>query len=336
LNSTSWIRFAFNNLKPDLVNQVNITDFRNKTASTEKRAKRLTHKNGFMSALPANAQYYVEFEDALYPTNVSYDAGVYNVELNKYIIIEHKLFKKPDRVYIGNNLLNEKLLPLNASSSTGDWYWDNSTQGFTFILSNNQTAPFVDYDLTGFQVYSCRYVGCVPPTQPSDRLPVTSRPPSALFWSHVDTWSFLPVAALPQDGDSVLIPDGKYVVVDCALPKLKTLQIDGILEFDNGLNHTLQVDMIFINGGQLIIGWEKNPMLNNVEISLTGQKDSLDFTLPDGFSSVGGKGIGVFGGLDLHGRPRYPPWTQLAANSMAGSTTITLKQPVDWEPSILI
>lgn len=61
-------------------------------------------------------------------------------------------------------------------------------------------------------------------------------------------------------------------MVDTELPKLRSLRIEGILEFDNSLEHYLEVDNIFINCGQLIIGWENDPMLNKTEIVLTGEK----------------------------------------------------------------
>ena len=61
---------------------------------------------------------------------------------------------------------------------------------------------------------------------------------------------------LPQFNESVLIPYGSYVVIDCAIPPLRFLQVEGILELDNGYNHTIEAEMIFINGGQIIVGWE--------------------------------------------------------------------------------
>ena len=88
--------------------------------------------------------------------------------------------------------------------------------------------------------------------------------------------------------------------------------------------------MIFINGGQMIVGWENNPILTNVEISLTGVKNDLQFMLPDGIQTIGGKGIGVYGGLDIHGKPRDVSWTKLATTVRAGNNTIELIEPVDW------
>ena len=48
---------------------------------------------------------------------------------------------------------------------------------------------------------------------------------------------------LPKNNDSVLIPAGQYVVIDCALPSLNNLQIDGTVEFDNKISHYLEVNV---------------------------------------------------------------------------------------------
>jgi hypothetical protein len=121
-----------------------------------------------------------------------------------------------------------------------------------------------------------------------------------------------------------------FVVVDVPLPKLKVLRIEGGLELDAGIDHYLEVEVIFINGGQLIVGWEDKPILRNVSIVLTGEKSSPAFTLPDGLTKMGGKSIGVYGGLDLHGEPRSVVWTRLARSAMAGSKDLQLVEAVDW------
>ena len=55
-----------------------------------------------------------------------------------------------------------------------------------------------------------------------------------------------------------------YIVLDVENVKLKQLRIEGTVEFENSQNHTLEADIIYINGGNLIIGWENDPILNNV------------------------------------------------------------------------
>lgn len=214
----------------------------------------------------------------------------------------------------------------------------------TYIIANSDTSrPFQDFNIN-FAAYKCRYVGCAPPVSPALIPPVTQRAANYRNWSSLTAWYYAEpgwggysanatttgMGVLPVDGDRVKIPKDVYIVVDCPLPYLKLLQIEGILEFDNGRDHRLVTDMLFINGGQLIVGWENKPILTNVEIVITGQKNKLNFTLPDEVSMIGGKGIGVYGGLDLHGRPRQPSWTRLATTALAGSRNITVEQPVDW------
>ena len=75
---------------------------------------------------------------------------------------------------------------------------------------------------------------------------------------------------------------------------MKNFQIDGAVEFDNGRNHYLEVDMILINGGQLIIGWENDPILTDVKIIFTGEFDKVTINdLPTGFDQIKAKGLGV-------------------------------------------
>ncbi len=72
-------------------------------------------------------------------------------------------------------------------------------------------------------------------------------------------------------------------------------------------------------------------MQANVDIVLTGTRGSVNYTLPDGIGNIGGKGIGVYGGLDLHGKKRLPTWTKLNSTANIGSRIIVLTEPVDWK-----
>ena len=103
------------------------------------------------------------------------------------------------------------------------------------------------------------------------------------------------------------------------------------MEVDNGEDRIIEAEMIFINGGQMIVGFEDDPMLKNVQIMLNGKKDSFNFTLPNRLDMIGGKGIGVYGGLDMHGKPRNVSWTKLNSTAYAGTNTIVLEVAVDWQ-----
>ena len=136
VDKKGWIRFAFMNVNPLLVKLTNISDANNQWVSVPFRGKRLTHIPGFMVALEANQTYTMVFDQALYPTNISYDGAFYNVLPGQYLIIQHIMHKKPDRVSYGNALLNavESLIPIRPSSSQGSWHWENSTNTLRYLL----------------------------------------------------------------------------------------------------------------------------------------------------------------------------------------------------------
>ncbi len=56
----------------------------------------------------------------------------------------------------------------------------------------------------------------------------------------------------------------------------------------------------------------------------------MNVLLPNDGGSLGPRVIGVLGGLDLHGIPHNVSWTRLAAPALAGQSTVTLSEAVDW------
>ncbi len=53
-------------------------------------------------------------------------------------------------------------------------------------------------------------------------------------------------------------------------------------------------------------------------------------TVVDNTYFLGNKVLAVFGRLSLAGQPRPVVWTRLATVAVAGSSFITVDQPVDW------
>ena len=250
-----------------------------------------------MTTLEAKNEFSLYFANAPAPTNMSYNGAIYNFFPGDWIIVSHPLTKKPDVVKtIPGRTISESNLPLDhTKNNAGDWYWDEATSAVKVIFKNEGVQPFQDFEFD-FDAMSCRFVGCKPPESPADRPPLAKRPDNAIFWSNSSSWgrsNFLSrrrrslESGKPDDGDSILIPDGVFMVVDAPLPKLKLLKIEGYLELDGGIDHDLEVEMIFISGGQLIIGWENQPILTNVNINLVGEKNSLNYQLPNGMESIG-------------------------------------------------
>lgn len=281
-------------------------------------------------ALEANQSYTLQYAQIDRPTNISFNGTFYGLKPNDYLIIKFLLSQIPDIVKFDlATQLTQAYYPLTYLNDNGDWYWDNDTFELSFIVTNKlNIVPFVDYSIL-FSAVKCRYATCLSSVNPSFKLPVTSRPKDAQYWSNLTTWNFNQLT-LPKDNESIIIPNGKYIIVDCPLPKFKILQIEGTVELDNGINHRLEASIIAINGGQLIIGWENNPILTNVEIVLNGDKGTDDYRLPDGLSFIGNKAIGVYGGLDIHGKPNNISWTRLNETIRNGSNTLRLVEPVDW------
>ena len=61
-NSNNWIRFAFNNPRPEYAVMLNISNQGNYMTFSPKRFKRLTHGLGFMCALETQQGYLLEFD----------------------------------------------------------------------------------------------------------------------------------------------------------------------------------------------------------------------------------------------------------------------------------
>ncbi|CAH2285754.1 fibrocystin-L [Pelobates cultripes] len=146
---------------------------------------------------------------------------------------------------------------------------------------------------------------------------------------------------VPKAGSNVVIPSGIYVTADIALPSLNTLTIYGALELKpltntekNGavtsIPTILSATYIYIQGGLLMAGNESDPFLAELKIILRGNQSSPNMSLPSG-NNIGSKFIGVFGQLQLHGLPRSVYKTKLAQTAVAGSTNISLSDPVDWK-----
>lgn len=124
--------------------------------------------------------------------------------------------------------------------------------------------------------------------------------------------------------------------------------------------------MPVLQGGRLIAGWPDNPFKGELRIVLKGNHFTPEWPLPNGLNQ-GAKVIGmdtlemsasvildekfkyicwlltvefgyyftgVFGILDLYGKPHNTSRTKLASTAPAGSSTITLQDPVDWQVSM--
>ena len=88
---------------------------------------------------------------------------------------------------------------------------------------------------------------------------------------------------------------------------------------------TFDANIIVVKGGLLEIGTEEFPYTCKLTITMHGSKYSPVLPI------FGNKAIGAYGGtVDIHGIPRYPPWTELLTTAFPSDINITLNTAVDW------
>lgn len=106
----------------------------------------------------------------------------------------------------------------------------------------------------------------------------------------------------------------------------------GVLEFADDAaigDVSLDAKWIMVRGRRsaLRIGTEASPFSQRATITLHSRR----YTAKE-IPSYGAKNIAVrYGTLDLHGLPKAPTWTRLGATAEAGSSTIVLAEPVNWQ-----
>ncbi|KAG2465238.1 PKHL1 protein, partial [Polypterus senegalus] len=139
------------------------------------------------------------------------------------------------------------------------------------------------------------------------------------------------------------------VVIDVEIPRLSQLSVYGTLEVPSNMskyamwapNATLAADnnnrtviirttYLYIQGGTLLVGQPDEPFQGELQIIFRGNMLTPDWHLPAGFN-LGAKVLGVFGTLDLHGKPHSIYRTKLAMSADAGSSSISLANAVDWQ-----
>jgi G8 domain/IPT/TIG domain len=176
------------------------------------------------------------------------------------------------------------------------------------------------------------------PSAPASQLRVTSRRygaavlrPGAAFryadlWSARETWAGEPP---PKAGESVVVPAGQTIVYDLSSsPPLRLILVEGTLEFLDEGDVALDAEYIMVRGtgAAFVVGTEAAPFRHRATITLRGARATAR-EIP----TYGAKVLAVrYGSLDLHGAPREPTWTRLAATAEPGSWSLTVDTATNW------
>uniref|UniRef100_A0A3B5MPL8 G8 domain-containing protein n=1 Tax=Xiphophorus couchianus TaxID=32473 RepID=A0A3B5MPL8_9TELE len=342
-HTVNFHRLAFNNPTPTSLQAKDVILTNSHGSSVVPYLKkRMTHKLGWMALLPSGQTYNWHFDNADHITNISYDAKFYGFKSDQFVIIKHNFTQSPDSFHILDDRNGSSAALSFSGNDNGDWFFNKTTNDLFFLISGKTSRrrrhSSVDRSMTdvttNLAVYRCFFHQCVAPA-PATPAPVPSRRPNDfILWSDASFWkgSAENNFSVPADDADAVIPTGKWVVLDRDTPSLSRLTVSGVLEVLDSPNRTLVIDAVYVSiqGGRLLAGWDGEPFQGRLEIRLRGNHDSPDWLLPGG-PNQGSKVLGVFGTLDLYGRPPGVYRTKLAATAAAGSNSLVLMQPVDWK-----
>ena len=143
-------------------------------------------------------------------------------------------------------------------------------------------------------------------------------------WSDPATWG----GRVPTAGQVVTIPAGRQVLVDIDLPTLGGLVVLGDLAFADRPT-VVRVGSIMVHGN-FWMGTDARPLTSNITLILgaatVGGQSMGDVSMGvNSFTAMGG------GRIQIHGRDEGITWTRLGTTAGAGSTTLSLSDPVSWQ-----
>ena len=292
--------------------------------------KRIAPPNGYMALLPLNATYQFQWPLSTYITNISYSALISGLTPNDYFVIRYQYPQPLDVTQVNGITTSNQISVANpVLARTGNWFIDTNNTLHYVVKGVNTVPNNFDYF---FQTYNCYYINCTPPAQPTLAPPTTPAPAGRPNVTR--TWSSL----FPTNVTSrtaIFINCSVYVIVDVSAIVVDNLTICGGLEFVNGMNYVLDANLILILGaGRLVVGYQNAPYTGSLVITLHGTAFSpeFQFKFPAQGPVVGAKAIGVFGQMSLYGKQRST-WTRLAKPALVGQSSLTLINPVDWNPN---
>ncbi|MEM6940838.1 MAG: DUF4214 domain-containing protein [Pseudomonadota bacterium] len=146
-------------------------------------------------------------------------------------------------------------------------------------------------------------------------------------WSDASTWAG---GRVPGDAARAYVPEGLTVTVDGEFSaELKTLRVDGVLDFATDVNTELWVDtLVTMPGSHLVIGTEAAPISADVTARIVFADDGvIDRTWDPSLIS---RGALMHGETTIYGAEKLA-FTSLETPVSAGSTSITLSEdPTGW------
>ena len=151
------------------------------------------------------------------------------------------------------------------------------------------------------------------------------------YWSVLADWDNTR-PTLPQDGDDVEIPSSWKMMYDIPIsetPVLKSLQINGVLEFEPGEDRLLQAYNLWVRAGELNIGSETDPFPNKATIELQGD-NTEDYWAFHRAIEAGNKNLVITGKVNMYGLDRDAR-SRLRTTVYRGMTSFAVDAGLDWQ-----
>ena len=329
--NTTFRRMAWNKAKPESLLYVNaLISNEHGTSVVPFKFKRLTHPNGWMALLIVNSVSTLLFENLTHITNISYNAGFYEIAPEEDLWIRHSFLQEPDYLQVieDQEVSNSEYIPQRPNVTHGDWHFNHSSLDLYYIVSGIGLVKPSTLE-TELTIYQCYFERCVIPVPPP---PPTGRPDNYKRWGKPFHWvdKKYGITGPPADGDDVFIPSDWWMVIDVELPTIRNLTIEGVLEFDDYIDYVLNVTYIVILGeGAGLIAGIKRSFTHKIHIRMMGDHDTPELVYP-GAPIIGAKVITNFGLLQLRGVVPDVAWTFANSTITENTTTIVLAEEVDW------
>ena len=295
------------------------------------------HDPGYMAVIPLNIVYNLTWLASLSTSlsNISYNIIVRGLGVDDYVIITQTLAHRPDVTSVGSVSVERNasdILDDPSSANTGDYAFVYDTT-LLYIVKGDSVDETIAVTTS-----QCLIPGCAPPP-PTTQRPLTplGRPENGtVLWSEPSTW---PNNQVPVEGQDVTLNGSSmYVILDVMNISLGLLAIrDGaVLDVSDEMDHTIELDLMIIDGGAFVAGYEEQPFAHKLTILLAGEISTPEYIQGPFAPVVGAKAIGVFGDLILNAVTSTVSWTLLLETAHNGSDLIVLTDSVDWVQGQLI
>ncbi|XP_061845579.1 fibrocystin [Colius striatus] len=306
---------------PDIPYNLTMTDSRNKTTTVNYVPDTLSNLYGWMVLLLDKETYTLTFGNSLVSKQLQYSVTFSNFTTGSYLLMEHKdLPAHPEIVVSCGSRTGQplQLLPSYGRDRNCDWYLDNRLRKVTYLVTGTDSI----------QVTLKEKERVALPTQVSSDV--------VLKWSNPETWNDVEKGwggsncSIPGPGEDVIILPNRTILVDIALPPLRSLYVLGTLQFPSNSSNVLSAACIVVVGGALRVGSFEHPLEKDLKLLILLRASEGIYCDRLEEINVHPGSIGVYGQVQIYSAYPKKSWTHLGTDAVPGNERIFVEDEVDW------